>query len=379
MRRIAAIGLVLALLIPALAHGGARLVVDGKAIAKLDGTYRHDGRDYVDVVPILRALGFSTIWNEQARKLMFKNERGAGVLSTQSAFVQFDSRTSFLFNAPRFLNARLCVPVGFVQRDLPIITGHTVVLEDFFATPPPAPIGLPYQPLFLKRVVIDPGHGGHDPGACSPHGLKEKHVVLAVAKQLARRLSEDMGIDVVMTRNDDRFIPLGQRARIANTSGADLFVSIHANGAFNQTATGTETFFLSFEASDRKAARMAAAENASLRLEKDNPLATSGFDDIKAILWDMVQTETLRESERLAATVQEKLAHQFHLHSRGVKQAPFYVLMGSSIPAILVEIGFMTTSDEADQLANPQIQEQIATALFLALVHYDTLCALDKR
>jgi len=245
--------------------------------------------------------------------------------------------------------------------------------------PAPAPSDLPYQPLYLKRIVIDPGHGGHDPGACSPKGLKEKDIVLAVSLRLARKLTEEMGIEIIMTRTDDTFIPLGERARIANTSGANLFVSIHANGAFNRTATGTETYFLSQTASDRKAAQLAAAENASLRFEPDNPLASMEMDDLKKILWDMVRTETLKESERMAVSVQGKLEQQLHLRSRGVKQAPFYVLLRTSIPAILVEIGFMTTSSEANQLAAPLFQEQIASALFQALLHYDTIRALENQ
>jgi N-acetylmuramoyl-L-alanine amidase len=327
---------------------------------------------------VLAAFGFSTLWNETSQKLIFKNKSGAGVLSPLSPYVIFDTQLVRLNSKPLFIDAKLFVPIEFVTLILPKISGKKSALKNDRPKLAPSPAGLPYQPLFLKRIVLDAGHGGHDPGAKSPGGMKEKDVVLAVAQRLAIKLQDEMGIEVVMTRNDDRFITLGNRARIANTSGAQIFVSIHANGAFNDEATGTETYFLSFEASDRKSAQIARAENASVQLELDNPFQGSAGDDLKAILWDLVQTETLKESEKLAIAVQSKLMQQMNMPSRGVKQAPFYVLMGSSIPAILVEIGFITTRHEANQLADPFVQTRIANALFMAILNYDTLRAIQS-
>ena len=311
--------------------------------------------------------------------LLFKNETLTGVLSPLSPFVTAGSKVFYLPGPPVFLNARLCVPILFFTKYLSVETRGEIEFENISCSPAPPPVGLPYKPLYLRKIVIDPGHGGHDSGAKSPFGLKEKDVVLAVALKLAGRLRDEMGIEVVMTRSDDTFITLGNRARIANTSDAQVFISIHANGAFNNTATGTETYFLSFEASDRKAAALAAAENASLVFEQGNPLAGSSMDDLKMILWDLVRTEVLKDSEKLAVSVQTKLEKQLNLPSRGVKQAPFYVLMGSSIPAILVEIGFMTTRDEASLLANPMFQDQIVSALFSAILYYDTVRAMGMK
>jgi len=379
MRQAAVVAILCVLALAAPVFGSAVLVIEGAPIVELSAVFTYSGQDYVEILPVLHALGYKAFWNEHSCKLVFKNESSAGVLSTRSDFVAVGTRVFHLPAHPVYLDARLCVPVKFVTSDLRAVTGKTIALEKVQAKPAPPPLGLPYRPLFLKRIVIDPGHGGHDSGAKSPTGIKEKDIVLAVALRLARRLREDMGIEVIMTRSRDRFITLGNRARIANASGADLFFCIHANGAFNNTATGTETFFLSYEASDRKAAALAAAENASFQLEADNPFAGTDMDDLKKILWDMVRTEVLKDSERLAIAVQGRLATQLNLPSRGVKQAPFYVLMGSSIPAILVEIGFMTTSTEAYLLANPRYQEQIASALFEALLHYDTVRAAQMR
>lgn len=361
------------------AFGAGQIVVDGAARSELKTVYRYNGTDYLSADTLFGAAGFTWFWNEISHKLVFKNESGAGVLSPYSSYVTFGTRMFYLKSRPLFLGGALFVPEKFATEILFSITGKKVELTGYESEPAPAALGMPYRPLYLKRIVIDPGHGGHDSGAVSPTGLKEKDIVLKVSHILAKKLQEEMGIEVIMTRKDDRFITLGDRARIANTSGADLFFCIHANGAFNRSATGTETFFLSFEASDRKAAKLAAAENASLRFEQGNPLKNADIDDLKLILWDMVQADTMKESEKLAISVQSKLQKLLHLPSRGVKQAPFYVLMGSAIPAILVEIGFITTSAEANQLADVRFQEKIADALFLALVHYDTSRAVELQ
>ena len=359
------------------AFSSAMLVVDEKPGPVIDGTYKCNGIEYVQIIPVLKALGFKTTWNETANKLIFKGEAGTGVLSPLSPFITFGAGVFHLPGPPVFLDAKLCVPVEFVSGDLSEILSRKISFNNWESCPAPPPMGLPHRPLYLRKIVIDPGHGGHDPGATSPSGLKEKDIVLLVALKLADRLRDEMGIEVVMTRSDDTFITLGERARITNTSGAQIFISIHANGAFNNTATGTETFFLSFEASDQKAAALAAAENASLRLETDNPMADSDIDDLKTILWDLVRTEVLKDSEKLAIVVQTRLEKQLNLPSRGVKQAPFYVLMGSSIPAILVEIGFMTTVDEASLLADSKFQDRIVYSLFSAILNYDTVRAME--
>lgn len=377
MRRFVLIFILSGLLVSA-AYASGTLEVDGKKLTASGPVFVYHKIEYVDGPAIFKALGFETLWNEAGGKLVFKSESVSGVLSVHSRYAALGASMERMAGPLVFLDGRLCVPRAFFDSALSGAMKKKIAFVNVKTQPAPDPIGLPNRPLYLQRVVIDAGHGGHDSGARSPEGLKEKDIVLAVAKQLGTRLNHEMGIETVLTRADDRFITLGERARIANTSEADLFISIHANGAFNSTATGTETYFLSYEASDKKAARIAADENKSLMLEAENPLKDSDPDDLKRILWDMVQTENLKESEKLASTVQEKLQSQMHLPSRGVKQAPFYVLMGSSIPAILVEIGFMTTSAEANQLADPRIQERITDALFHAILHYDTIMAIKS-
>ena len=365
------------LLCAAVCHAGVILSFDDKQVA-VDGYYDYGGHRYIEAVPALRAMGYATTWNEPAGKLLFKSEAGAGILTPYSPFAIYGAKSRRLSAPPVFLDGRFCVPEDFFLSALPLLAGVEIGKKEGTAVTPPAHMAAPYRPMFLKKVVIDAGHGGHDSGATSSTGVKEKDVNLAVAKRLARRLRDEMGIEVVLTREDDRFLTLGQRAQIGNTSGADFFLSIHSNGAMNKSATGTETFFVSFEASDRRAARLAEMENASIRFEEDNPMVIAGGDDLKRILWDMVHNETVKESEKLAIAVQEKLEQQLHLPSRGVKQAPFYVLMGTSIPAILVEIGFVTTVKEAELLDSPVFQERITDALLRAILHYDTTMAIKS-
>jgi len=196
-----------------------------------------------------------------------------------------------------------------------------------------------------RTVVIDPGHGGVDLGARSAGGVLEKELTLAVAKKLALLLLEQ-GTDVVLTRATDVFVALAERTEIANRAHAALFVSIHANSAPEKDVAGAETYFLSLEASDDEAMRVAMTEN---DVFKQEGTADEGRDRVGAILGDLIRTEHLRESSALAASIQRQLA-RLPGPSRGVKQAPFVVLTGVNMPAALVEIGFITNPAEAERM-----------------------------
>lgn len=210
----------------------------------------------------------------------------------------------------------------------------------------------------VPRVVIDPGHGGHDPGAVGPEGLKEKDVVLAIGLKLAEKLKEEMGLDVVMTRSTDVFIPLEERTAIANKVNADLFVSIHANASLNNSAAGIETYYLNLAKTD-KAARVAAREN-NTSLEKVGLL--------QAILFDLMANYKINDSARLADEVQKALyarISRVHHDARnlGVKQGPFYVLVGATMPSILVETAFISNDQEAELLRDPHYQDTAAAGI----------------
>lgn len=212
-------------------------------------------------------------------------------------------------------------------------------------------------------VVLDPGHGGEDSGARGARGLVEKDVALEVAKQLARRLRA-RGLTVVMTRDRDVFVPLEERTSIANDARGDLFVSIHANAARSASPRGIETYFVSLEASDAEAKKVAELENQALGA---TPSALGRSDPLSAILGDMMSTLATQEANDFAKLAQRELGEVDSVPSRGVKQAPFVVLMGVQMPACLVEVGFLTNRADEGALGTPRRRAALADALARAV------------
>jgi len=221
-------------------------------------------------------------------------------------------------------------------------------------------LGLAAPPALL--AVVDPGHGGEQEGAIGAGGLREKHLTLQIARRVARRLARQ-GAKVVLSREGDEAMPLARRAALANARGADLFLSIHLNampGPARARTRGVETYFLSADASDASAKAVAARENADRLAGMDGPEAD---DPVGAILESLGDAEALEASSRLAYAVHEKLVARLHTENRGVKQAPFYVLAGARMAAVLVEVGFISHPQEARQLASPGYQEEVAAAI----------------
>jgi N-acetylmuramoyl-L-alanine amidase len=232
--------------------------------------------------------------------------------------------------------------------------------------PAPAPDGPRPEPL--GTLVLDPGHGGHDVGAVGPTGLQEKELALDIARRLAALLQEELGVRVVLTRARDQFIGLRERTTLANRERADLFVSIHVNAAPVAAATGTETYFLSNEATDGAARRAAEYENRLIGL--DAGPRTGQPDVVRSILWDLAQSDFQQESSRVAEALQNHLDRALRRPSRGVKQAPFYVLGGAAMPAVLVEIGFISNPQEEQRLRDDGYRDRIARALAGGIAAY---------
>ncbi len=218
-------------------------------------------------------------------------------------------------------------------------------------------------------IIIDPGHGGKERGAVGPTGIKEKDICLAIAKKL-EKLIKKSGLRAILTRSRDYDISLEERTAVANKHQADLFISIHVNASPRPSTRGIETFFLSLEASDDEARMVAAFENKAFGFEGKG---VKELGDLEFILWDMAQTEYLEESSRLAELIQVYLVQFLNSKDRGVKQAPFYVLMGVAMPAVLVEVGFVSNSLEGERLSSDYIQEKIARALFKSILSFQRL------
>ena len=220
----------------------------------------------------------------------------------------------------------------------------------------------------LDTVVIDAGHGGHDSGAIAS-GVKEKDINLAVALKLGYYLESILKVNVVFTRTDDSFVELEERGHIANEAGAKLFISIHANAApYSKKVHGTETYILGMSRSD-KAREVMERENSVVSLEAD-PSKYKDFGLNNSILQTLTLSANQRMSEKLATHIEKQFAERARRNSRGVKQAPFIVLWAASMPAVLVELGYLTNRFEANYLQSEQGQDYLASAIFRAVRDY---------
>jgi N-acetylmuramoyl-L-alanine amidase len=208
--------------------------------------------------------------------------------------------------------------------------------------------------LGVKKIVLDPGHGGKDPGAMA-FGLKEKDIVLDVAKKLAPLLKKELGCEVVLTRTDDSFISLEERTALANTNNADLFISLHINAHSSSKVRGIETYYLNLT-TNAEAMRVAARENAT---------STHQMSELQDILSDIMKNSKIKESSRLAQQVHNSIILEgskrgfTEMKNLGVKQAPFYVLIGAQMPAILIELAFISNEKDLDNLKNPSFLEML--------------------
>ena len=219
--------------------------------------------------------------------------------------------------------------------------------------------------LKVGKVAIDPGHGGHDTGTVGPDGMREKDLVLDVSRRLRDLIDQRLGTPVVMTRETDVFIPLEERTAIANTEGADLLISVHANASRNRKVTGIETFFLNFATGDEER-EVASRENAT---------AQRNIRELENLLRKIALGDYNEESRDLAHVIQDNLYGEMRKvrprwRNRGVKQAPFIVLINSTMPSILTEIGFISNPTDEKYLAKDEARQAIAEALYRGVEQY---------
>jgi N-acetylmuramoyl-L-alanine amidase len=219
--------------------------------------------------------------------------------------------------------------------------------------------------LKIGRIVIDPGHGGHDTGTIGPNGLEEKDLVLDVSRRLGTLLQTRLGAEVIYTRQDDTFIPLETRTAIANQEGADLFVSVHANSSHDPDARGVETYYLNFTSSP-DALEVAARENA---------VSEESIHELQDLVKKIALKEKIDESQEFASDVQSSLhsglaAKNPGVRDRGVKKAPFIVLIGANMPSILAEISFVSNPGDERRLATSEYRQKIAESLYRGIAKY---------
>jgi N-acetylmuramoyl-L-alanine amidase len=265
-------------------------------------------------------------------------------------------------------NVRLTLAPDAVAEDYTLERPFRLVVDVYRgAARTPATTPAPPEPARrrdegIRTIVIDPGHGGSNIGAQGPAGALEKELTLQLARALRSQIQSRLPVRVILTRNEDAELPLDTRVAVANQQKADLFISIHLNSSPGRNAQGAETYFLNLVASDERAAEAAQVENAG------DPLT-----DLQLILWDLAQSHHMSESQRFAGLIQEELNKALELRNRGVKQAPFRVLMGAAMPAVLVELGFLSNPREEERLTDPLYRSRLADALVDAVIRYKAI------
>jgi N-acetylmuramoyl-L-alanine amidase len=265
---------------------------------------------------------------------------------------------------------------SFRTSDVPGDRGAGRILIEVLAattetsTPPPeAPVEPP--PLLdlapaggLRTIVIDAGHGGAEEGAKGPEGTLEKDITLSVARRLKSALEARLGLRVILTRDRDEAVGLDERAAVANNNKADLFLSLHANASVRPSAGGAEVFYLSLDDYGDEAQRVAQGEGEAL------PVFGGGSREIEVILWEMAQARYIEQSATLARAVEGGLRARVPMSPRAIQQAPFRVLVGANMPAVLVEMGFITNPEQEKQLASDAFQNNIVQGLVDSVIAF---------
>jgi N-acetylmuramoyl-L-alanine amidase len=309
-----------------------------------------------------RVLGLEGFSDRESGLAFFRQGSALVVIDSDKKEARAGGQVFLLKFAPIWTGKDVFIPGNVLTDAVPKVLGQSVSIEY-------TPLGQSSSALRdpVDVIVLDPGHGGHDTGAKGPGGILEKDVALEIARKLRDRLQKEPGLLVYLTRDGDTFIPLSERPQKARELRADAFVSIHANAYKMISAQGFETFFASLTATDKDAMDLAQLENQVEEASSAPPEVTT---DIGMILGDMAQTESLAASQQLAESVQDSMASVMKSDNRGVKQAPFRVLMDSTMPAVLVEVGFISSPSEASLITDPQMQKRIVNALADAILKY---------
>ena len=341
--------------------------VYGDPLDGLFGEPDSSSRAYVPLTKLANDLGLESSWNAETGIIIISSEGGKVSLMPGSRHVVSGRKVVTLKSPPFFRDNQLMIGEDFLPVLLSLLSSSPEYIRDKMSSTSETASDVDrYDRLdrFFGTIVIDPGHGGDDGGALGVSGVKEKDLVLEVARKVKEIIDKKMGIRVVLTRNGDYFVPLEERTSMAAAVKADLFISIHANSTRMKSIRGVETFFMSLDATDDEAMAAAVAENSAIKFEGKSFDADS---DLAAILFDMAQTEHLKESSRFARVLHNNLGNALDTKDRGVKQAPFIVLASASMPAVLVEVGFMSNPEDMKMLKGRKAQEGIAEAIFASI------------
>jgi N-acetylmuramoyl-L-alanine amidase len=327
-------------------------------------TYSINGVAYVPLVNLCQARGIAWDYDGIARTIVLSRGEHKINLMLGDTLALVDGRPVHLKYAPDLYQGALVVPYKFKEE----------VIDSLFkggVAPQRARVPL----ARIKKVVIDAGHGGKDPGAIGRSGSQEKDITLDIAKRLRNLLALE-GVEVVMTRSTDRFVTLESRADIANNSKADLFLSIHANANRVRGLNGFEVYYISPYIDDSKRALSTARE---ADLDLDSSCFGASSLNLKAILWDMIYTYDRAQSLGLANHICRSISRDMDVRVLGIKAGRYYVLKGVRMPAVLIETGFLSNSGEERMLRNSLYRQKLAEAIAGSLSDYDRDLVLARK
>jgi N-acetylmuramoyl-L-alanine amidase len=314
--------------------------------------YRIRGTEYLPLTLVCDAYGIDWKWDSSSMTVHLKKNDSEMRLRVDDYRVYANNTVNIQEKPVIMYRGAVCIPVEFLR----------AVFNNLFLGPvaPPRPAVVSH--CRIKKIVLDAGHGGYDPGAIGRDGIKEKYITLDITRKISALLEEE-GIAVVMTRDDDTFIPLWRRTEIANRSRADLFVSIHANASVARRLKGFEVYYLSEELDDNARASAIAKERA-MKFRDDSVYRYT--DVLNEILWDLELTENRRSSIELGNRVLDNI----DTSKRAIKSARFFVLKGSEMPAVLVEVGYISNRDECSRLGSGEYRTDIAERVARGILDY---------
>lgn len=318
-----------------------------------------DGVKYISLLEMIQNTDLGYEYDTFVRSITISNGHHILNFLIDRNIVSSDGKIVKLSNAPLVYEGELLIPLELRTN----IIGPWMVKRGTVSLKRPAIIN-------IRKVVIDPGHGGKDPGAIGRSGLKEKDVVLDIAKYLRDEL-KSCGVEAVMTRSSDVFIPLETRAEIANDSGADLFISIHVNAHRDRKVSGFEIYYLSNQIDDFQRARSSSNDDLPKTLQMQIDQRASS--DLKTIIWDIIYSGNRKESALLAKGIDKKICPEAGFRSRGIKAARYQVLRNTKIPAILVELGFISNANEEKKLQIKSHRQRIAKSLAESIISHNSL------
>ena len=355
--------------------GKLKLIENNELIGEISTIQNKQLFSINDFIKITNSKNFI---NDKTEKIIFYIDDKKIKITNQIAFIMIDDNLFQLSSKTVKLNNDYYVPaesflsiVNNLSTSISIsLNTNQINLDRIIETPKKTvkvDLKSEKQKWEFKTIVIDAGHGGKDPGAVGYRGTKEKDIALDVAKRLEKKISKNMDVKVVMTRDEDVFLRLSERTKIANENNGSLFISIHTNAAEDRRASGFETFLIGLNKNEY-AAKVAARENAVLELEGKSGQELTGEDLIQATI---AQAAFASSSETFADMVQKEIKKRVQSRDRGVKQAGFVVLARASMPNVLVELGFISNPAEEKKLRSPQYRDQLATAIYRAVQQYE--------